>query len=592
MKVNTKIGAIALLTTVFTLSACVNAKKTAKNFGKGSSYQIQPEVLELRGDSVEYQGVLTIAPKALDKKASVQLNPLLTYGDTMKYKGPQTTVLGEEAPGPKVAGATTITSEQGGKVAFRDKFLYDPAMLNSNLYLIPVVRINGIDPVQDRCVPLDTVYLAPGIVTTHLLGQAGEESQESGDPYEPIRRDEIIELYYLINSSTFNPRFTVRSAGINNQTQLKKMSNLTKDPDYLITGISIKGMASPDGELKRNTKLSEQRTKATFKHLTKELKKLGFKEVNDSAFALNSTMTEDWEGWKALVEASTLPDKNEILAIMNSGMGEEEKEKEIKTKHAKSYNQMKTTMLPLLRRATVSFDRQQPLKTNEELLTYKNKLNELEVVELLQLARVIAEPSEKIAVYEEVVRRDANDWRGPNNIGYVHLKGGDYATALPFLEKANTLSPGNAVVLNNLGVASTLAKDYVAAASYYEQAKKAGGSVDNNIGMLAYRQGNYKKATENFKGDNYCKFNTALSYLMAGDNAKAKEVLDCINVDDRDGNYYYLYAILGARTNNLETVTSYLTRAIQLDGSLREKAASDMEFRKVRENEEFKNAIR
>lgn len=591
MTFNTKTGTFALLTAVVFLAACSNVKKAAKKFDEGTKYQAEPEVLELHGDSVEYQVTLNIDPKKLDPKVTVDLNPTLVYGDSMLAR-PQVTISGEKSKGPTGKGTTSITSKDGGKVTFKDKFKYEPSMKNSDLKAMPTVNMKGYDPVQDQCIQADTVVIASGIVTTHELGNNGENILESGDSYEPIFRDVNIELYYLINSSNFNPNFRVKSAGIDNKEQLKNMKELGADTVYLIKGISIHGKASPDGEMKINEKLSQKRTDNTFKYLTKQLRKMGFDEVNDSAYTLNSTMTEDWEGWKMLVAQSDLGDKDQILAIMNSNMTNDAKEAEIKSKHAKSYAKMKNDMLPKLRRATVSFNRQQPLKTDEELLTYTSNLKDLEVVELLQLARIVEGNEAKISVYEEVKNRDANDWRPYNNIGYVFLTSGEPAKALPMLEKANSLNPNNAIVLNNLGVASAMTKDYVKAAEYYKQAKDAGVNVDNNVGMLEYRQGHYQEAVDNLKGDAVCQFNTALSFLMKGDYGKAKETLECIKLEDRDARYYYLYSVLGARTNNLEMATSNLTRSIQLDGAMRDRAKNDLEFRRIKDRAEFQNALR
>lgn len=565
-------------------------KKAAKKFDEGTKYQAEPEVLELHGDSVEYQVTLNIDPKALHKNVTVDLNPTLVYEDQMNPR-PQVTVQGENAKGGG-KGTTTINSKEGGKVTFKDKFKYEPSMKNSELKAMPNVQMKGYDPVQDQCYPGDTVVIASGIVTTHELGGDGEIVLESADDYKPIFKNVDVELYYLINSSRFDPNFKVKSAGIDNKEQLKQMKELGADTVYLIKGITINGKASPDGEMAINEKLSKERTDNTFKYMTKELKKLGFEEVNDSAFYLNSTMTEDWEGWKALVAASTLDDKDQILAIMNSNKAPEVKEAEIKKNHAKSYEKMKTDMLPKLRRATVSFNRQQPLKTDDELLTYRNKLNELQPVELLQLARVVETPEEKIRIYEELQKRDGNDWRAYNNIAYVHLENGDAEAALPLLEKANNLSPNNKIVLNNMGVAYAMTKDYTKAAEFYKKAQDAGLNEDNNMGMLEYRQGHYQEAVTHLKGDALCQFNTALSYVMKGDYSKAKEVLDCIKVEDRDARYYYLYSVLGARTNNLEMATTNLTRSIQLDSSMRERAKTDLEYRRIRDRAEFQNALR
>src|SRR5688572_24882082 len=136
MTFNTKTGTIALFSAVFFLAACSNVKKAAKNFDEGTKYQAEPEVLELRGDSVEYQVTLNIDPKKLDPKVKVDLNPTLVYGDSMLAR-PQVTVQGEQSKGTVGKETTVITSKEGGKVTFKDKFRYTPAMKNSELKAMP-----------------------------------------------------------------------------------------------------------------------------------------------------------------------------------------------------------------------------------------------------------------------------------------------------------------------------------------------------------------------------------------------------------------------------------------------------------------------
>ncbi len=584
----TKTGTLAILASGMLLAACTNVKKAAKNYDEGTKYQAEPEVLELHGDSVEYTVTIQVDPKKLDKKATVDVNPTLEYGDQSQAR-PQVTIKGEKAKGSN-KGATTVQSKSGGKVTYKDKFKYQPEMKNAELKAKPTVMIKGYDEVQDQCINGPERLIAKGIVTTHLLAENGENSLESGDPYVPIFKNVSIELYYLINSSSFNPNFRVKSADINNQDQLKKLKELGADTVYLIKGISINGFASPDGELKINEKLSGKRAESTFAYLKKQLNKLGFSEVNDSAFSMSSSITEDWDGWKMLVESSDLSDKSEILSIMNSNMSNEAKEAEIKRKHAKSYNKMKNDMLPKLRRATINFNRQQPLKTDAELQEFSNKLNELQEVELIQLARLTSDNKEKARIYQHCIDTYPNSWKGYNNLAYVHLLDGKYNEAMPLLEKAKGIE-SNQIILNNMGVAYAMQKDYAKAEEMYKAAKAAGENENMNMGMLEFRKGNYEGAIS-YLSQEKCEFNTALAYLMKGDYSNAKASLDCVKNEDKNANYYYLNAILGARTNNLEAVTSNLTRSVQLNANMRDMAKSDLEFRRVRDRAEFQNAIR
>ena len=93
MTFNTKTGTFAILSAAVFLAACANVKKSAQKFDGGTKYQAEPEVLELRGDSVEYQVTLNIDPKKLDPIVTVDINPTLVYGDSMMAR-PQVTEIG------------------------------------------------------------------------------------------------------------------------------------------------------------------------------------------------------------------------------------------------------------------------------------------------------------------------------------------------------------------------------------------------------------------------------------------------------------------------------------------------------------------
>jgi Flp pilus assembly protein TadD len=183
-----------------------------------------------------------------------------------------------------------------------------------------------------------------------------------------------------------------------------------------------------------------------------------------------------------------------------------------------------------------------------------------------------------------------DDWRGHNNVAYVYLQDAKTADAMPHLDRANQLSPNNKIVLNNYGVAHAMMKDYVKAEDYYKQAKDAGVNEDVNMGLLNLRQGRYTEAIDMMKDK--CEFNVALAYTLKGEYENAKKSLECVKLEKRNALYYYLYSIVGARTDNLDMVTSNLTRSIQMDAKYRDMAKKDLEFRKVKDRAEFQNAIR
>ena len=94
------------------------------------------------------------------------------------------------------------------------------------------------------------------------------------------------------------------------------------------------------------------------------------------------------------------------------------------------------------------------------------------------------------------------------------------------------------------------------------------------------RQGKYAKAERYFK--NASTHNATLSKLLNGNNSS--------NCTDNTAACYYLNAIVGARSANMQMLTNNLSKAIAADASYKQEAAKDLEFINYRENQEF-NAL-
>ena len=108
------------------------------------------------------------------------------------------------------------------------------------------------------------------------------------------------------------------------------------------------------------------------------------------------------------------------------------------------------------------------------------------------------------------------------------------------------------------------------------------------MGNLYVAQGQYDRAVNAF-GD--AKTNSAaLAQILAKDYNKARTTLDAVQRPDAYTDY--LKAIVGARTNNLQLVTTHLRDAINKQPSLKQKAAADLEFSKYFTNADFAAIVR
>ena len=81
------------------------------------------------------------------------------------------------------------------------------------------------------------------------------------------------------------------------------------------------------------------------------------------------------------------------------------------------------------------------------------------------------------------------------------------------------------------------------------------------------------------------KTNEEIGYIIAGNNNEALKKLNAENKECPMS--YYLKAVIGARTNDATAVIENLRKACSLDGSFKQLAATDMEFAKFFENNDF-----
>ncbi len=121
-----------------------------------------------------------------------------------------------------------------------------------------------------------------------------------------------------------------------------------------------------------------------------------------------------------------------------------------------------------------------------------------------------------------------------------------------------------------------LAKGNVANAETYLSKSTGANTADEALGNLYIKQGQYDRAVAAF-GDTKSN-SAALAQLLAKDYNKAKNTLN--SVKNPDAYTDYLMAIVGARTNNANLVKSSMQKVAQKDAALAAKAQNDREFAK------------
>lgn len=553
---NSKLCYIAILGTALTLTSC------GKKLGQFSSdyFSVNPNPLELVGENVPGTVTGKIPANFFVKNAQVTVTPYLVFNGTEVASQPYT------FQGEKVRGNNPVVSyEYGGTVTIPVNYAFQPEMAKSELELAFQVSQGSKEYVLPR------VKVATGVIATAALADAATVTPAvAPDAFQRVINEKYAaDIMFLINQAN------VRANQLNTDamTEFKKeLANANSDTARVIKEINISSYASPEGALDFNTRLAEQREKNTGEYLAGQLKKDKITEFGE----LTSQFTaEDWDGFQKLVSKSDIQDKDLILSVLSMYKDPEQREREIRNLSA-VFDQLAEEILPQLRRSRLTASINVIGKSDEELMAAFNAdPTSLSVDELLYTATLTDDNAKRAEIYKACIKRDANDYRGYNNLGMVQFAEGDYSAAKANFEKAQKLAPTSNEVKMNLGLCELMDNNLRNANNNFGAAAGAEG-LNEALGVYYLKLGDYNNAVKAF-GDSKSN-NAALAQIMTKDYSKAKNTLSAIA--NPDATTYYLLAVLGARTNNEQMVLSNLAQAVKLDGSLAQKAATDMEFAK------------
>lgn len=527
---------------------------------KSDYFSTNPNPLEVVGEQIPATVNGNIPAKFFKKNASVTITPVLVYAGQETQSTPVT------YQGEKVRGNNPVVNyDQGGNLTIPVNYAYLPDMLKSELYLAFNVQQGGKHYVLPR------VKVANGVIATSTLADAATVTPATAaDKFQRIINEKYsADIRFLINQANLR-QSELNSEAVRNLN--KDLQNANADTARVIEEINISSYASPEGSLDFNTKLAENREKNTSSYLQQQLKKDKITEFGE----LTSQFTpEDWDGFQKLVSQSNIQDKELILSVLSMYKDPEQREKEIRN-FASVFEVLADEILPQLRYSRITASVNVIGKSDAEIarLAEQNP-SALSVDELLYAATLTDDNNRKKAIYQDVTRLYPNDYRGYNNLGMAQYIDKDYESALANFNQAAKRAPESSEVNMNRGLISLLNKDYRSAANSLGSAAGL-PQAGEAMGVYYLQQGDYPAAVKAF--GNTKSNNAALAQILTKDYSTASRTLDAITTPD--ATTYYLYAVLGARTNNANKVTSNLHKAIKLDDSLATKALNDMEFSK------------
>lgn len=561
--------------------AAVSVALTGCNcFGKMAKQQNEvtisctPDVLALNNGKVSADITVKFPAEYYNKKAVLKVTPVIVFaggeveGATKYFQG---TAIHDNY--------TVVDSDMGGSFTQHVEFPYDARMQQSELQLRIEVKCpsgkcktftlvdanTSLLPTKAQAAALAAggaeadairrafgLTIAKGVNTLQNdLDYAAVMSETANDYKNVTTVVTKADIMYAINSS----RVTNAAASTDELKAFKDNVVETQGNDRATQKLYVNGYASPDGPEKFNDKLSSARSESGKKAAENLLKGTGM-DLDAASYG------EDWEGFKELVAASDIEDKDIILQVLSRYDSSSQRESEIKNMSA-VFTALKKEILPKLRRAQLVNSTDIKGKTDAEMLELINsgRLDELTNEELLYMAESVVENNMGKARILEYTAKKFNDARAYNNLGVVYADMGEMAKALSSFERAAQLGLNNNEINSNLALAY-LANGNMAKAEQYATAADA-----RTKAMIAAAQGNYSPAASTLTG-----YNAAIANVMNNDLTAAKRAI----VSDDSAEADYLRAVIASKEGDLDTAKTQLRSAIGKDAALAEKAQKDV----------------
>lgn len=539
---------------------------------KDITYTVNPNPLEMHGDSVKISITVNVPEKGIQKKAKAEITPKIG----------STTIGTWYVNGSKVTGnGTTIDFKTGGTATFEETLAYDPSMEAADV----VITGKLYKQTKEKGALPETKIADATIITPYLVDKTFKVLTE---------QDALVRQFDKTTTATFNyekGKSLVRPNEIKDADIIALMAWLQaaqNNPKIKITGIEINGYASPDGEVAKNDNLSSDRTVAARKALIDLMKKAKLTAYTDTSAYTLAKFGEDFDGFKSqLAVTTTIPeaDKNLFIRILEMTKDPEQREKDM-IALGKVYTELERDVFPMIRRAVVVVKYTEYGLTDDELRAASvQNPNSLSVEELLFTAgKLTKDANEKARLYGVAAANFASDFRTHTNLGATLFELGNTKDASSSFKKANELK-STPSTNNNLAASLILENNISAAKKLLANAKT--DVYGYNQGIIDITEGKYSAAEKNISQNSY---NKVLTLLLLNQLDAAKKVSASLS---ETAELAYLNAIIEARKGaGTDAVVAKLKTAISKNSTLKEKASKDREFIKMMNDASFIDLIK
>jgi len=599
---------LTMLGGVMVLSACSNLQSIV-NKSANQQITVNPDPLVLHGDSVRFDMEATLPQGMMNKNITYVIEPQFEHQNRF-----------QDVNGQIVFDGANVNRKERPQQSQNMSFPYREGMENGNLNVVGRVAHKK----KDKTATSGSTKVADGVITTSRLARIGQYTGEGeipmlgmymGHGYSDLAEIEPTEVEFFFQQG----RSTLRPSEVNSDRgkYLKAFiadNNLTKT-------VSITGTHSPEGSERINRDLSKNRAQQIELFYRTEMEKYDYRGESQDVQFIIKPVVDDWSDFRILLDDyDGLSDGEKIEYFEIIGGPGDFDSKERAMQRLPTYRRVFNDLYPKLRIAKTEILTAKDKKTEAEISTLSNQIvrgnltaDELTEEEMGYAAALEPSLNSKQRIYE--VQAEAyNSPMAHNNLGVVYLnQAGRTASssekndllnkAIRSFEAANE-SGRNGYATHNLGQVYLMRGDYQTAYKHFSDASTMSTDGEDDFenlndgirGAVDILNGDYKLATirlNNAPENEVNLFNKGLAYLLADDYRNATNAFEESVMVNRDFGYgYYGLAIIAARAENAQVANENLKKAAERSSELKRRAATDLEFRKIRDTSEFRQAIR
>lgn len=236
---------------------------------------------------------------------------------------------------------------------------------------------------------------------------------------------------FPVNQTVVYPKY--RNNAVELAQIISTIDAVRNDADVRIDTIFLKGFASPESPYAHNTMLAKGRTEAIKAYINRQ-------GVATADHIVATSEPENWEGLRAYVAASSIDNKDAILAIIDDETLEPDpKEALIKTRYPLQYRELLTNCYPALRKVDykITYIVKQYATAEEIMAIYNSEPEKLSEEEIYTLAYSLPETeSEHNAVLKKAAELFPKSAAANLNAANIAMQEGRMRDAGAYLDKA------------------------------------------------------------------------------------------------------------------------------------------------------------